>query len=216
MSDLLVEVDEALKAERLEKMWQRYGGFFIGFIAAIIIGTAANAGYHTWKVKQDEAQTAQYLEAVASGQYTPQELNTLASKLHGDFKHLVELQAAGLALESGNKELALEIYKRVAAATPADRTYKDLAAFMVTLHDTDLSDEERADKFTALASDEENAWRYQILLEAALVNATKLNRFSDARMQLTDILEGENIPDTLKQKAKSLDVLYALEEKNVE
>ena len=57
MADLFVEVDEALKQERLENIWKKYGGLFISVLIAIILGTAANAGYKYWKKSANIKQT---------------------------------------------------------------------------------------------------------------------------------------------------------------
>ena len=49
MTDLFAEVDEALRQERVAKLWQEYGRYLIGFIATLILLTALISAYKSWE-----------------------------------------------------------------------------------------------------------------------------------------------------------------------
>lgn len=213
MSDLLVEVDEALKQEKLEKIWQQYGGFFIGFLMAIILGTAANAGYHNWKDSKNHAQSALYLDATADPNFAAEDLHKIAPQLHGGLYYLTELQAAGLAAKQGNTADAVATYERISTDKNANKTFRDLAGYMLVVVSKDMDAKDKLARLNTITNDEQNTWRYQAHLQAALINAVELNDFTEARMHLSHISKGVNIPDSLKQKAKSLDIIYALKAK---
>ena len=57
MVDILEEADEALKREKMEKLWQRHGGSIITVMVAIIVATGANAGWKSWSQSVNGKQT---------------------------------------------------------------------------------------------------------------------------------------------------------------
>ncbi|HBR69002.1 MAG TPA: hypothetical protein DEA55_06475, partial [Rhodospirillaceae bacterium] len=63
MVDILEEADEALKQEKLEKLWQQHGGSIIAVMVAIIVATGANAGWKSWNQSVNGKQTDALLAA---------------------------------------------------------------------------------------------------------------------------------------------------------
>ncbi|MCD8562794.1 MAG: hypothetical protein LRY54_01755 [Alphaproteobacteria bacterium] len=50
MTDLLQEVDDMMRQEKLAKLWREHGNFIIGVILAIILATALVSAYKSWTV----------------------------------------------------------------------------------------------------------------------------------------------------------------------
>lgn len=209
MSDLLTEVDEAMKQERMEKLWQKYGGFFIGFIAVLILGTAANEGYKSWEKNKDIAQTNLYLDATQSGENAAQELTKIAPELNPNLRGLALLNAAGKSLDDGDKEAALQLYKDIAADASINPLASFMAKHMMTNLDTTLSVDEKIQTYAALIGEENNPWKYHAHLETALLLAHEKNDYKSARDHLNKILTVEKVAESLKKKAQSLSILYA-------
>ena len=45
MSDILQEVDEALKQDKMAKLWQDYGRYIIAALVLVVLMTAAKSAY---------------------------------------------------------------------------------------------------------------------------------------------------------------------------
>lgn len=210
MSDLIVEVDEAMKQERLQKLWQSYGGFFIGLIVALILGTAANAGYQHWKSQKNIAQTDIYVNALIDEQTTAENLAAVSQKIEGkSLKAITQIHAAGLALKEGNAEKAVSLYPAQKDINPA---LQSLSQIMATTQNTGISAKEKLARLKTLYDQTNNPWRFHAHLEAALVNAHDIKDFKTAQMHLKTIVDAPNIPQTLQKKAQSLKILYALKQ----
>lgn len=208
MADFIVEVDEAMKQERLEKLWQSYGGFFLGLIAMLILGTAANAGYSHWKSQKNIAQTDVYLDALIDENETSEALAVAKNKIENpNLKALAQIHAAGRALDENKDGQAVKLYQIENTSSEILNGLSDLMS--VTQNDT-LSASEKVERLNQISSNPNNPWRYHALMETALLNAHDLGNIQNARQNLKQIIDAENIPQTLKKKAQSLDILYAL------
>ncbi len=212
MSDIFVEVDEALKQEKLENLWQKYGGLLIGAIIAIILGTAANAGYDAWKTNHDTKQTGIYLSAIENKNVTAADLIKTSEKVEGGLKTITEINAASAALKDGNKEEAAKLFAQISADDQADENFRALATYMTIHTSSDMSTEQKLVSLEAIANDPENPWNLYAKLDAALILGEHQNDFTKARKFLQEISETEKAPKTLRQKAQSINILYALKE----
>ena len=210
MSDIFAEVDEAMKQERLEKLWKDYGGFIIGFLTIVVLGTAANAGYTSWKTASNIKSTDLYLGIAQKTNYTADEIIQIAPKLNSGIKSIALLSAAHREYQDGNTQKAVEIYKQITADTQHDPSMIYLAQYMVTSHDAEKSQEEKLQQFTAMSSDENNPYRYRAYLDAAMLEAHLNNDFTKARSYFNIIAKAEFVPQTIKQKAQSLDIVYTI------
>jgi hypothetical protein len=212
MSDLFIEVDEAMKQERLEKIWKDYGGLFISFLAMVILATAANSGYRTWVQHRDFKQTSIYLDVLSQDNPSADDLLALLPDMTTGMKSVVSMRAADFALKGGDKEKALSIYQSVETDTAQQKSnpmLSALAKYMVTGLDKNMSTEEKIKRYEAMASDENNPWRYNALLDAAILEATQNNDYAKARTNLSNILSANSkATQGMKQKAQSLEILY--------
>lgn len=212
MSDLFTEVDEALKQERLEKLWKDYGGFVIGVIAALILGTAAKAGYASYVKHENEKQTEIILEQIEDGEYSAADIVSIEDKLKKPLRAIHAFQAAGLFVEGGQMDQAKEQYQKVIELSEGrNPTLANLSTYIDVTHTQDT--EEKYALLQNIADDEDNLWRYHAHLDLALIEAREKANYPKAREHLGIILEKETTPQTLRQKAQSLDVVYRLKEK---
>lgn len=209
MSDLIIEVDEALKQERLEKLWQRYGGFFIGFLAMIILGTAANAGYSAWVQNRNFKQTNLYLDEISKKDISVENLLKITPDVTAEMSPLVKLRAAGIAIENKDLPTAISIYQEIEKSDTADNMVKSLAKYMTTNLDQSLTIEQKRSRYNEIIADQKSPWRYHALMDAALMEANIANDYTKARQYLAQITGASLVAQSLKKKAQSLDILYS-------
>lgn len=212
MSDLFTEVDEAMKQERLEKLWKEYGGLLISFLTMVILATAANAGYRAWIQHRNFKQTNLYLDAAMKENLTADELLAILPDMTDGMKGIVNMRAAGIALDNGNTEKALSIYKSIETDSKQSEhnpMLHALAKYMATTLDKGLSLEEKISRLETMAGERNNPWQYNALFDAALLEAAQNKNYKKARTHLAKIIADDSkAAQGLRQKAGSLDILY--------
>ena len=132
MSDIFQEVDEEVRREQLNKLWQRYGHYLVALCIVIVAGVGAWRGYQWWEAKKaGEAGTA-FEEAVAlaeAGKH--QEAGAAFAKLAVDgtagYRVLARLREAAELAHSDSKA-AVAAYDELAADRNAGQAIEDLAA----------------------------------------------------------------------------------------
>jgi hypothetical protein len=214
MADMFIEVEEAMKQERLEKLWQNYGGYLIGFIVLSILGTAGFSGYKSWDQGVRTTQTTQFIDAQQQ-EYPAQALLDLAPSFRPGLSTIAQLQAAGTMLEGGIEDEALSIYDNVAKDESAPVEFRELARFTLARLEARNDPDKALEHLTPLM-DGSGAWRHHARLEAAIILAYDKQDFKSARNQLAALLSAEAVPQSLSKKASSLDILYALKQQEQE
>ena len=68
MADIFHEVDEEVRRERLQKLWERYGTYFIALAVLVVLGVGAWRGYQWWQDKQAAAAGAKFEAALVLSQ----------------------------------------------------------------------------------------------------------------------------------------------------
>ena len=64
MADIFHEVDEEVRRERLQKLWDRYSIYIIALAVLIVASIGAWRGYEYWQAKQAAAAGAQFETAL--------------------------------------------------------------------------------------------------------------------------------------------------------
>ncbi len=204
MSDLFVEVDEAMKQERLANLWQKYGGFVIGFLVMIVLGTAANEGYISLQASKNQAQTSNFLKV------TNDKDNTALSELSPELLSLIDIKEAGLIAQEATKAEAQKLYTKISSDENAYKPVNQIAAYIALSEQENTTDKIAA--ITALVADETHPWRFHAYLDLAVLEATVNNDYTKARGHLKRLIDEAKLPSTLRQKAQSLDILYGLKQ----
>ena len=65
MADIFNEVDEEVRRERLQKLWDRYGIYVIALAVLIVAGIGAWRGYEWWQAKKAAAAGAAFESALS-------------------------------------------------------------------------------------------------------------------------------------------------------
>ena len=82
MSDIFREVDEAVRREQLNKLWERYGGYFIALAILFVAAVGGWRGYQWWEAKQAaEAGLAFTTAILASEQGKHEEAEAAFAKI---------------------------------------------------------------------------------------------------------------------------------------
>ncbi|HUC50256.1 MAG TPA: tetratricopeptide repeat protein [Xanthobacteraceae bacterium] len=137
MSDIFHEVDEEVRREQLNKLWQRYGKYLVALCVLFVAGVAAWRGYGWWEAKQAAISGAAFEQAAELAQAGKvQEAEAAFAKLASDgtpgYRVLAGMRQAAQLAHTDTKA-AVAAYDRIAADSSAGQAVQDLAAIRAAL-----------------------------------------------------------------------------------
>ena len=150
MADIFHEVDEEVRRERLQKLWDRYSIYIIALAVLIVAGIGGWRGYEYWQAKQAAAAGAAYESALSlseAGKHAEAEaaFAKVAAEAPAGYRTLARLRAAAELAQTKRPD-AVKAYDEIAADTSLGTTLQDLAAVragMLMVDSAPLSDMRR-------------------------------------------------------------------------
>ena len=132
MSDIFQEVDEEVRRERLQKLWDQYGHYAIAVCVLIVLAVAGWRGYQWWEAKQAAASSVKF---DAATQLADADKHAEAKKAFEEiakdgtagYRDLARLREAAVLAETDAKA-AVAAYDTLAADAKLGQPLRDLAA----------------------------------------------------------------------------------------
>lgn len=204
---LLKEVNEELRREQFEKIWQQYGTYIIGAVVAVLLGVA---GYKWWEnrsIADAEAAGLRFEEALnlaetGKADEAQKAFTTIAAGSRSNYALLAQLALAGEAVKSGKTDAAVAAYE-AAATKSGDALIKDFARLQsVSLKIDTIDFTEAQNRLNDLIGDK-NPWRFMAreLLGVAAVRAARLD---DAKNVLAPLSADPRAPTAVRDRAGAL------------
>jgi len=212
VTDIFQEVDEEVRREKLKKLWERYGTYFIAACIVLVICVGAWRGYEWWQAKQAAQSGAAFEQAVKlaeSGKH--QEAAAAFTKLSADatpgYRVLARLREAA-ELATTDRKTAVAAYDAIAADNRAGQVVRDLAAVRAgyLLVDTAPYSEILQRLEPATAAD--RAFRHSAR-EILALSAWKTGDMSAARRWTEMIMGDPQTPPGPRSRAEMLSELIA-------
>lgn len=210
MTDLLAEVDAAMRQERMEKFWKENGKTLILFVVATIIMTGVISGYRTWDASVKARDTEQLLVLTEAKDF-PDNLKDAKLDLRPGLRGIALVNGAQAYLAKKKDADALALYSRAADDGAIPDEIRGLAVLMQARLSENLDDEKIAKNLDSVARDGGSPWQYHARLEAAAFAAAKED-YKTARDYLAGAMDQKKVPDTIYKKAMALDHVYSLKE----
>lgn len=211
-NDLIHEVEESIKQERLEKFWKEYGSYLIAAAILAVLLTALFTGWRSWNQKVNISQTTALIEALDQ-ENKPAALEQITGTLRPNHRAIARLTAAGLLLRDGKQEEALASYKAAAEDRDIQPVFQDLARLMAVRLEWGMQKPD-ANPQTLLAAlqpiweDNGSPWRWHAHEQAAVILAHAQKDYVNARAHLAKIIEAKDILPSLQERARALDHVY--------
>jgi hypothetical protein len=217
MSDLLTEIDEMMRQERMASLWKKHGMTIVTIVVAIIVGTGISTAYNAWKHSTDKQNTAHLLSIVESPQF-PQNVDAENLDLPPALRGIALVTAASASLKEGDNARALTLYETAAQDTKVPENTRHLAALSAVRLEAaqEGSTVDVIEKLKPVLNSKNSPWLYQAHLEAALIYAHKAQDYAKAREHLNIIQDTQNLPDTLYEKAIALNHVYSLRQQQAD
>jgi hypothetical protein len=132
VADIFHEVDEEVRRERLQKLWDRYSIYIIALAVLIVAGIGGWRGYEYWQAKQAAAAGAAFESALSlseAGKHAEAEaaFAKVAAEAPAGYRTLARLRTAAELAQTKRPD-AVKAYDEIAADTSLGTTLQDLAA----------------------------------------------------------------------------------------
>ena len=212
VSDIFNEVDEEIRREQLNKLWQRYGSYIIALCVLVVAGVGAWRGYEWWQAKQAAQAGAAFEQAVTlaeAGKH--QEAEAAFAKIASDgtasYRVLARLRDAAELARTDSKA-AVAAYDAIANDNTAGQVIQDLAAVRAgfLLVDTAPFSEIRTRLEPLTAPD--RAFRHSAR-EILALSAWKAGDMAAARQWADMIITDPQTPSGTRSRAEVLSELIA-------
>jgi len=216
MSDLIAETEEAMRRERLEKIWHDHKHKIIAAISALILGTASISAHDHWNQSQNVKSTNAMLTLTEAENFPDNITPDTKLDMRAGIKGLLLIQTANahLSKETPDTAAAIDIYTQITQDNALDQDIRDLAL----ISKTRLEGNEGSPDIAALIKQLEpilnrksSAYKPTAIIESAALHA-KLSDYDAALGLLEQIKDTPGLTETLYLKTQSLSHIYKIKQ----
>jgi hypothetical protein len=210
MSDtsIIREVEEELRRERLEKIWQRYAPILIAVAAAIVLGVAGYKGWQSWQASRAASAGAQFeevlqLSAAGKAEDAARLLGELGASGPVGYKMLARLKQASDSAAAGKADEAVAAYDAVAADGSVDPVLKGYARIAAATLLVDKVDSTAIENRLKDLDAAESPWRHGAR-ELLGLAAFRAGQIDVAERHFTALLIDPAAPQGLRRRAEMM------------
>ena len=203
MSDILRQVDEDLRKDRLLKIWRSYRIYIVGSILIILISLSGYQYYLSSTQSKNEAIVEQYINSTNS-----LDVNTSIDQLlelnesdNSFIKGLAKLKRAELYFSTEDKEQAIKLLESISIDESLDQIIRDMALYKYLMIQLDTLDKDLY--FEIIDSQDLNASKFKYLFKElkALKYLIEGDRINSLEI-FESIISDENSPINLKTRSE--------------
>jgi hypothetical protein len=213
--DIFDEIQEDLRAERMQALARRYGGLVV-LVGVLIIAFAAGwQAWQWWQAKQRTAIAGRYLAAMqiadtprAAGQppdsaAATRAFTAIAAAGPDGYRTLARLRAAALDADAGHLPAALGLWNQVAGDRGADPLLRGLATLLWAQHQVDAGDPAMLKARLRTLAAPTDPWHGLAQETEALIDI-RAGDTAAARALLQQVAADTTAPDGVRGRAKAL------------
>jgi len=203
--DFFREVDEAVRQDRYNELWDKYGVYALAAAALIVAGVAGFKVWSYWQEQKAQAAGTDFSQAVTeldSGDVAKARdvLNSLAAKGPTGYQILSRFQLAAAEAQAGSTDKALALYDALAADPETDTILKGLATIQAATLKLDTADYAEMERRVKGLIDENSPWRYSAR-ELLGLSAYRQNNVPAAEKQFSELVADQGTPQNLRERA---------------
>lgn len=201
----LREVDEELRRDELQSLWQRFGRLAV---AVVVLVLAAWGGWLYWQDRETKAagiegeQLSQALDDLQGGNPAAAEvkLAILTGSKQAGYRASAKMAQAGVAIGKDDLAGAAKIFAEVSADTRIAKPWRDLALIRQTSAEFDtIKPEAVVARMKPLAA-KGNPW-FGSAGEMVAAAYLKMGKPELAGKIYADIAKDETVPETIRSRA---------------
>ena len=203
--DFFREVNEAVRQDRYNELWDKYGVYALAAAALIVAGVAGFKVWSYWQEQKAQAAGTDFSQAVTeldSGDVAKARdvLNSLAAKGPTGYQILSRFQLAAAEAQAGSTDKALALYDALAADPETDTILKGLATIQAATLKLDTADYAEMERRVKGLIDESSPWRYSAR-ELLGLSAYRQNNVPAAEKQFSELVADQGTPQNLRERA---------------
>jgi hypothetical protein len=173
VADFIEEVDEDLRRDKYQRLWDRYGKYVVAAMVVLVLAVAGLVAWRDWQKSRRSEETRKVAEAVQLTRTDPKlgvdALASLGKSASTGVATLARLQEAAAAARQGDVPRALDVYDRIAADASVDALFRDLAVLLAAQYRADGPEAAAAALKLAPLTQESNPWRHPALETTAAI-----------------------------------------------
>jgi hypothetical protein len=163
VTDIFQEVEEEVRRERFEKLWKKYGNYFIAGAALVVIGVAGYQLWTAWDRSQRETASEKFHAAeqlAQSGRLSDAEtaFAKLAQDAPSGYATLAKFNQASAMQAEGKRDAALALYTSLTQLP--DPELSGAARLRIAWAQADYAPRADIGKTLAPLTGTSNLWRY--------------------------------------------------------
>lgn len=207
MGDIFREIDEELRQDRYERLWQSYGKYAIGFGLVVVAAVFGWKAWQNYMVGQHQAQSLQFSSAgrlLQEGKKNEAAalFANLAERSSGGYRVLSRFHQAALRADSGDTAGAVALYDELAKDSGLDSTLREAAQIFTVML---LLDDPKSDSAALQARldpliRDKGAWRHAARELSGLLALRSGNNVA-ARGQFRTIADDLDAPQGMRARA---------------
>jgi len=203
--DFFREVNEAVRQDRYNELWDKYGVYALAAAALIVAGVAGFKVWSYWQEQKAQAAGTDFSQAVTEldrGDVAKARdvLNSLAAKGPTGYQILSRFQLAAAEAQAGSTDKALALYDALAADPATDAILKGLATIQAATLKLDTADYAEMERRVKGLIDENSPWRYSAR-ELLGLSAYRQNNVPAAEKQFSELVADQGTPQNLRERA---------------
>ena len=212
MADIFQEVDEEVRRERLQKLWERYGVYFIALAVLIVVGVGAFRGYQYWQNKRAAEAGAQFEQAstlAEQGKHAEAQaaFEKIATEGPSGYRALARLRAAS-ELANTDAKAAVAAYDSIAGDSSLDQGLRDLAALRAGMLLVDSSPLDEMRRRLEPLSEPGRTFRHTAR-EMLALSAWRNNDAATAKRYVDMVNDDPETPQGVRSRVELLSALLA-------
>jgi len=184
MSDILRQIDEDLRKDKLLRIWKLYGIYIIGFILICLLSLGGYQYYQSSVHSKNEAIVEKYINAINSSDISVSinQLIELDESSNSYIKGLAKLKRAELYFTTEKKDQALELLESISIDESLDRIIRDTALYKYLMIKLDVMDKDSYLKIIDSEHLKESKFKYlfkelkglKLLIEGDQINSQEI------------------------------------------
>jgi len=200
------EVDEEVRHEQLQKLWEKYGIYVISVCVGVVVAVGGIKGWQAYQRSVAETAGVEYVEAVelaekGDAEEAGKRFAELASSGPAGYAALANFQVAAAFADAGKVQEAIKAYDKIAANDSLDQMLRNLARIKAGLLAVDRSSLADIESRLGDLNTRENPWR-NAAREIIALAAFKAGDVKQADRLYTEIIGDLTAPQGMRERAQ--------------
>jgi hypothetical protein len=202
MNEILNEIDQELRQERMKQLWRQYGMYIIAATVAIVLFVAGRQGLVAYQELERNNAADNYHAVLASVENDA--LADLASEGSEGYPLLARFRLAAKAATEGDAVAAEEIYLGIAGDDAISTVYRDAAIILSVMNAAEGGDASLLSSRLESVASGQGAWAL-LAMELQIGFALEQNDVAKARTIARTMSENQNLPADINRRLQMIE-----------